>query len=64
MPRSSTIWLVTDCYKQPIAAFTVKHEMVTFLKNSGDLTLLVVKMFDGYRTDCEYISPQQFIGGE
>jgi hypothetical protein len=49
--RSSAIWLVEyDCYDShwPVAAFTVKHELVTWLGKQATLeNLLVHKMKDG-----------------
>jgi len=35
MARSTYIYLVTDCFDRPLASFTVKHELIFWLKRHG-----------------------------
>jgi len=53
MARSNVIWLVTDKSRLPLGAFTVKHELVTWLgkqlpSDVGGCT--VWKIPDGFHT--------------
>lgn len=47
MARSSYIYLALDKHSTPLGAFTVKHELVTWLKNRPYDADCVLRMPDG-----------------
>ena len=48
MARAHAIWILTESTFYPVAAFTVKHELVTFLDKqpNPDPTLKVIRVVD------------------
>jgi hypothetical protein len=50
MARASTIWLIID-HNGPLVAFTVKHELLTFLECTGLKHFLCYRLPDGGYTD-------------
>lgn len=58
MSRSSSIWIVLDAAQELTAGFTVRHEMITWLKKQDTLTgWLAVRIPDNpgsYRADHRY----------
>lgn len=62
MARSVTIWLVTGSESEPLAAFTVKHELVTWLERwqmrEDDCTVwkMADKPVEGYSLDPRRVS--------
>ncbi len=61
MARASTIWVVTMAH-DVLAAFTVKHELVTWLKQRRTLmNTFVQRTPDGGRLAEEMIPADQFI---
>jgi hypothetical protein len=52
MSRSLYIYIVSyDSTHKPIAVFTVKHEMVTWLKTKGNAGMIAYRMYDGGARD-------------
>mgnify|MGYP001560667345 CR=1 FL=1 len=47
MARAHSIWIVVDEDEKPIAAFTVKHEMLSWALRTNSITRNYVKLLDG-----------------
>lgn len=67
MARSTSIWLIMNNHAEPIAAFTVKHEMLTWVtrqRNEGRLVenWVLIRFPDNprdpYRVDADQRRPE------
>lgn len=63
MSRAYAIWVVTQD-AEPIAGFTVKHEMITWLRRRSDVAeLLIYRVPDGFpdKSRVEYYRAVEFL---
>lgn len=47
MARSTNVYVVNSWYGSPIAAFTVKHELVTWLRKQPPIAFILWRVPDG-----------------
>ena len=59
MARSTYIYIVIDAWQYPVAAFTVKHEMETYLERGlGPEKYQVLRVRDGGVGQAVYINQE------
>lgn len=65
MARASSIYIVVDHNCEPVAAFTVKHECITWLSEVPDSSSFYVYiMGDGGNLMKEYKTARDFVEGK